>query len=313
MTRLLRNETSIPREDDGAVRFDDILEEFKARFKDSLQWPIEDWTTIQAKGGGQKNRFQYCLNPDSSDNFLYFRAIQGHSGRNVVDPSLQDNVLLPEHFTEYIHHIRNAIELYSMIRSGLIPGGKSLKRDRQSVFFTALNPMEHDQGIEETRCNLDEPRIVPHKNTWRSHQKHSVLVQFETRSRDRIVILSNKITCNRSPPYISCDLYGESSMHEVWRCIIQQSISVAKVPSSCIETEFAKWTAGSTSPRSKKILRPPKRIRQYRGNRKQHRLPIYNPTTGHESQRNGQKVVPAIRESPQQGVLIERFDDDRRT
>ena len=37
---------------------------------------------------------------------------------------------------EYIYHIGNAFELHSIIKSGLIPGGKSLRRDRQSVFFS---------------------------------------------------------------------------------------------------------------------------------------------------------------------------------
>ena len=37
-----------------------------------------------AKGGGNKNRFQYCT--DSSGEILYLRALQGHSGRNLIDP-----------------------------------------------------------------------------------------------------------------------------------------------------------------------------------------------------------------------------------
>ena len=32
MIRLLRHDPSNPREDDGAVRFDDIIEEFNAKF-----------------------------------------------------------------------------------------------------------------------------------------------------------------------------------------------------------------------------------------------------------------------------------------
>ena len=32
MIRLLRHDPSIPREDDGAVRFDDLIEKFKAKF-----------------------------------------------------------------------------------------------------------------------------------------------------------------------------------------------------------------------------------------------------------------------------------------
>ena len=40
---------------------------------------------------------------------FYFRALQGHSGRNLIDPSLQDNVLIPNDFFEYIYHIGWAI------------------------------------------------------------------------------------------------------------------------------------------------------------------------------------------------------------
>ena len=49
-----------------------------------------------ARGGGSKKRFQYCT--DASGDILYLRALQGHSGRNLVDPSLQDNVLFPDGF-----------------------------------------------------------------------------------------------------------------------------------------------------------------------------------------------------------------------
>ena len=43
-------------------------------------------------GGGQKKIFQYCT--DSSGDFFYLRALQGHSGRNLIDPTLQDNVVI---------------------------------------------------------------------------------------------------------------------------------------------------------------------------------------------------------------------------
>ena len=47
-----------------------------------------------ARRGGNKNRFQYCT--DSSGEILYLRALQGHSGRNLIDPCPEQNVeLLP--------------------------------------------------------------------------------------------------------------------------------------------------------------------------------------------------------------------------
>ena len=42
-------------------------------------------------GGRNKKRYQYCS--DSSGTFVYFRALQGHSGRSLIDPILQDNVI----------------------------------------------------------------------------------------------------------------------------------------------------------------------------------------------------------------------------
>ena len=69
--------------------------------------------------------FQCCLNPYSSNEILYFRAIQGHSGENFVDPSVQDSILSPDAFAEYICHIGNAYEMHSIIHSELILGGRS--------------------------------------------------------------------------------------------------------------------------------------------------------------------------------------------
>ena len=60
--------------------------------------------------------------------------------------------------------------MHSMIQSGLIPGGRSFKGDRQSVFFTAVNPMYTHQHQEEVQYDLDKPRNAVYKNIWRVHQ-----------------------------------------------------------------------------------------------------------------------------------------------
>ena len=76
MIRLLRHETSIRREKDGSVRFEDLIEKFKVEFVSTLGWTLDAWVSFLAKGGGPKKRFQYCLNAPSSKHFLYFRASQ---------------------------------------------------------------------------------------------------------------------------------------------------------------------------------------------------------------------------------------------
>ena len=165
MIRLLRHDGTVHREDDGAVRFDDLAELFKSRFAGNSHWSIEAWISFLAKGEGQKKRIQYCLNPNSSEHFVHFGAIQEHSGGTLVDPTFQNNVLLPDDFAEYIYHVGNAHDMHFIIQCGLIPGGKNLKRDRHSVFFTAVNPMYTCQHQEEVQYDLDKSRIAVHKNT----------------------------------------------------------------------------------------------------------------------------------------------------
>ena len=98
-----------------------------------------EWQEAEATG----KRFG-CYTDPSGQEILYLRALQVHSGRNLIDPSLQDNVLIPNDFFEYIYHIGCAINLHSIANSGLIPGGQNLSK-RQTVFFTSVDPMNKEQ------------------------------------------------------------------------------------------------------------------------------------------------------------------------
>ena len=77
ITRLLRHNQKINRQDDGAVHCDQISDECKKKLSDDTgywsvemmkqfdnaqYWPIDKWKSVLAKGGGQKKGFQYCLN-----------------------------------------------------------------------------------------------------------------------------------------------------------------------------------------------------------------------------------------------------------
>ena len=70
-----------------------------------------------------RERFQYCT--DASGTIVYFRALQGHSGRNLICPLLQDNVIIQSNFFQHIYHVGCAFNLHSIINSGLIPGGQN--------------------------------------------------------------------------------------------------------------------------------------------------------------------------------------------
>ena len=83
----------------------DLKDCLRYEFENSRHWSDEMWKSRMAGGGGNKKRFQYCTDP-SGQEMLYLRAFQGHSGRNPIDPSLQDNVLIPNNFSEFIKDCR---------------------------------------------------------------------------------------------------------------------------------------------------------------------------------------------------------------
>ena len=100
-----------------------------------------------AGGGGNKRRFQYCTDP-SGQEILYLRALQGHSGRNLIDPSLQDNVLIPGNFFGCICRVGCAINSHSITNSGLIPGGQNLSKKTDSVLYVCGSYEQRTQRSE---------------------------------------------------------------------------------------------------------------------------------------------------------------------
>ena len=100
---------------------------------------------------------------------LYLRALPGLSERNSVDLTLQDNVLIPNNFFEYIYHIGCAVSLHCLTNSGLIAGGQNSSRERQTVFFTSVNPMNKNH-MEPQELDLTPPRLVLYKQKWKRHQ-----------------------------------------------------------------------------------------------------------------------------------------------
>ena len=148
MIRLLRHDPSLLRED-GAVEFRILSQMFHSEFTSSQHWSIRAWLNYLQKGGGPKKRFQYCVDPFHADTILHLRAIQGHSGGKHINPTLQDNVLLPGDFAEHIYHVGSSHDMHSIIQSGLIPGVKDVKNGRHAVFFTAVNPKYIDHYREK--------------------------------------------------------------------------------------------------------------------------------------------------------------------
>ena len=134
-----------------------------------------------------------------------------------IDPTLQDNVLLPDAWLTLSHPV------------WIDSGWESIKKGRHAVFFTAVNPMFVD-GHEEVEYDLMNPRIAVFKKQWKLHQntvcwciskvcQKKGLQFYQTRSN--AIILSNTFLaiCIEKVVFM-----------KVSRRIIQQSTSVCEKP-----------------------------------------------------------------------------------
>ena len=118
-------------------------------------------------GGGAKRRYQYCS--DASGTIVYFRALQGHSGSNLIDPLLQDDVKIQSGLFQHIYQKGCAFILHSIINNGLIPGGQNSSK-RQTVFFLPIDPRDKNDKDPE-KIDLNFPRRAQYlHNAWKRHQ-----------------------------------------------------------------------------------------------------------------------------------------------
>ena len=74
------------------------------------------------------------------ETFLSLRAIQGHSGNQKIDPTLQDLVVIPEGFAPHIFPVGSSHDLHSIITSGLIAGGKDGKQGKTNSILCGREP-----------------------------------------------------------------------------------------------------------------------------------------------------------------------------
>ena len=91
---------------------------------------------------------------------IHFRALQGHSGRNLIDPC---------GFFKHIYHIGCGFNLHSIINSGLILGGQNSSK-RQTAFFLPVDPRDKSHK-DPDEIDLNVPRHAQYlHNAWKRHQ-----------------------------------------------------------------------------------------------------------------------------------------------
>ena len=164
---LLQHNQTLQREEDGASEFYRIKFYLRGHHSQIQHWSDDRWKACLAAGGGSKRRYQYCS--DNSGTILYLRALQGHSGSNLIDPTLQDNVLIGTGIFPYIYHVGCKFNLHSIINNGLVPGGQILSK-RQTVFFLPVDPRDESHRDPE-RIDFSVPRLARYMHSaWKRHQ-----------------------------------------------------------------------------------------------------------------------------------------------
>ena len=91
LNTLLRH-GQLPREEDGAIEFWRLKDDRRNEFEKS-QYCLMKCEEQNGRRRRQQEKISICADP-SGQEILYLRAFQGHSGRNPIDPTLQDKMLI---------------------------------------------------------------------------------------------------------------------------------------------------------------------------------------------------------------------------
>ena len=186
---LLRHIQTLQMEDDGAIEFYKIKFYLRNHHSQIQVWSDDRWKACLAAGGGSKRRYQYCS--DDSGRILYLRALQGHSGHNLIDPTLQANVVIGTGIFHYIYHIGCAFNLHSIINNGLIPGGQDLSR-RQTVFFLPIDPRDENHKDPE-HIDFSVPRRARYVHSaWKRHQDAVFWVDIDLAIREGLTFYQRR-------------------------------------------------------------------------------------------------------------------------
>ena len=188
---LVRHRDLADRETVGAVQWVSLCSKLRHAFQsEGAQTCSDSHGQDYIQKGTNKTRFQHCTNSNNSP--LYVRAIQVHSGGELIAPDLMNHVAMPLRCEEFLYHSENSCTVNSFLQ-GLIEGAKDTEEGRQTVFFTSSEPFG-DEAEEEYDDELSRPRKVHYKN--KSKVSHDAVCwdNLGKRTRERIAILADKVS-----------------------------------------------------------------------------------------------------------------------
>ena len=70
---------------------------------------------------------------------MYTRAIQGHTGGNMIAPAFVGHVAIPYNLKDIVFHRGCYFNIKSILETRLTARGRERKQGRQTIFFTPLD------------------------------------------------------------------------------------------------------------------------------------------------------------------------------
>ena len=125
------------------------------------------WKSIMAKGGWNKKRFQYCTDP--SGEILYTRALQGHSGRSLIESFITGQCHYSGRFLP-IHLSCRMCNQFTFHHQFRIDTGRTKFEQKTDSIFLLVDPMDKDHKDPDT-IELGTPRLAQYMHkAWKKHQ-----------------------------------------------------------------------------------------------------------------------------------------------
>ena len=81
-------------------------------------------------------------------------SINSRTFRKCYQSCIARQCTATRRFYRVFYQFGNGKELRSIVNHGLIAGGVNLRMGREAVFFTIVNPMDNQDGLGETLCDL---------------------------------------------------------------------------------------------------------------------------------------------------------------
>ena len=82
----------------------------------------------------------------------------------MIAAELMSHVAIPYKWKEFLFHRGCSHNVQSILKSGLIAGGRESKQGRQAIFFTPLSPFGPNPDEEKLSDDLSKPRKVHYES-----------------------------------------------------------------------------------------------------------------------------------------------------